>query len=201
MPHRAMWQFAEIWQNVSPSYIPTDTIFVIMLICGWAENTWREQPRVWQKKTAQFSGCHLQHKDLVFLNYKSATHRAALFSTLFVISNFPHGSRLKNRVNHFRLCITDEAKHRKRCYQCSGFSANIHHSCHKGQLGPFAQCDLVHTGQNRTMQYFCSHVCNTIQYRAISQSVPGSYRRNFFSWVSISHHSSIWYESVSTPQS
>ena len=89
------------------------------------------------------------------------------------------GSQLKNRVNS-RLCFTDEAKHRKRCYQCSGFSANIHHSCHKGQLGPFAQCDLVHTGQNRTMQYFCSHVCNTIQYRAISQSVPGSYRRNFF---------------------
>ena len=40
--------------------------------------------------------------------------------------------------------------------KCSGFSANIHHSCHKGQLGPFAQCDLVHTGQNRTMQYFCT---------------------------------------------
>ena len=29
------------------------------------------------------------------------------------------------------------------------------YECHKGQPGPFAQCDLVRTGRKRTRQYFC----------------------------------------------
>ena len=103
-------------------------------------------------KTAQFSGCHLQHKDLVFLNYKSATHRAALFSTLFVISNFPHGQLVKEPGKRSTFGCVYLMK------QSIGKDVTnvLDHSCHKGQLGPFAQCDLVHTGQNRTMQYFCT---------------------------------------------
>ena len=31
-------------------------------------------------------------------------------------------------------------------------------TCYKGRTGPFAQCDSVFTGQNKSRQYFCTHV-------------------------------------------
>ena len=37
-------------------------------------------------------------------------------------------------------------------FRIRGSSVDIYDSCHKGQPGPFAQCDSVCTGQNRTMQ-------------------------------------------------
>ena len=48
-------------------------------------------------------------------------------------------------------------------------------SCHKGQPGPFVQCDSVCTDDRRTEQYFCmyyhTHARNNIQFDAIRSRV------------------------------
>ena len=90
------------------------------------------------------------------------------------------GSRLKNRAN-FRLCFTDEAKHRKRCYQCSGSFLS--------QRSTWTICTVWFsshwTEQNHAILLHAGVIRGNLTKRT------GILQTQFFSWVSISHHSSI----------